>query len=196
MKLPMNESEWLTCFDPSPMFFCIENVASQRKLRLLAVACCRRVWECLPEEPSRKALAVLERYADGEATDYELIQADAANQGLHDELEPRYSAMGAVSSAVFVPEDGLEVGIALQLAQAASNWVISAEEWATPDAMLSAYNETAGVKERIFQAHFIRDNTGNPFRNVILTPHGSRPSSRRWPSKCMNPAILTPCRSW
>src|SRR5437016_5659956 len=36
-----------------------------RKTRLLAVACCRTIWDWLPAGPSRKAIEIAELHADG-----------------------------------------------------------------------------------------------------------------------------------
>ena len=44
---------------------------SQRKMRLLGVGLCRRIWDLLPEDTGRRAVEAAERYADGLATDQE-----------------------------------------------------------------------------------------------------------------------------
>src|ERR1019366_975435 len=61
----MTESEWLSCDDPGLMLDYIEKKPSDRKFRLFAVACCRRVWHLLTDERSTKVIAVTEQYADG-----------------------------------------------------------------------------------------------------------------------------------
>src|SRR5947209_16243000 len=72
----MTEADWLACADPEPMLEALYDGASQRKLRLFAVACCRRVWHLLATDDCRQAIKLAERFADGLASEAEL--ADAA----------------------------------------------------------------------------------------------------------------------
>lgn len=62
----MTEQEWLTCDDPAPMLEFLQGKASDRKLRLLAVACCNRASDLFKGDRSVAAdIASLEFRADG-----------------------------------------------------------------------------------------------------------------------------------
>lgn len=78
----MTEAEWLACTDPGPMLAFLKGKASERKLRLFAVACCRKVWHLLSSH-GRAGVEVIERFADNEATPDELakVHREAKNYG-------------------------------------------------------------------------------------------------------------------
>jgi len=79
----MTEAEWLACTDPAPMLAFLRGKISERKFRLFACACCRRIWHLLPGEQLRRAVEVSERYADGRATAAERKTARAAAMQSH-----------------------------------------------------------------------------------------------------------------
>jgi hypothetical protein len=61
----MTESEWNQAPDPHRMIQYIDGSASDRKLRLFACACCRRIWDLIEGELHRRAVEIAERFADG-----------------------------------------------------------------------------------------------------------------------------------
>src|SRR4051812_957202 len=77
----MTESEWLVNDNPTPMWWFIEGTASERKLRLIACACCRRIWHLLTNERSHQFIEAAEKLADG------LISLEAANNLLHHQAD-------------------------------------------------------------------------------------------------------------
>jgi hypothetical protein len=75
----MKEAEWLACGDPERM---INHLPGRRgyarKLLLLGCACCRLVWDQMPDERCREAVRTAEQFADGEVDEVQFTQATAA----------------------------------------------------------------------------------------------------------------------
>src|SRR5262245_14024237 len=74
----MTEAEWGKSKDPEAMLAFLDDRASQRKARLLACGCCRRVWEGLTDPRSRAGVETAEKFADGQARRSALTAAHKA----------------------------------------------------------------------------------------------------------------------
>src|SRR5579883_2624218 len=69
----MTPDKWRTCTRPEPMLKAVAGQASGRKLRLLGCAVCRLAWDLMPDPRCRAAVEAAEAFADGEATEAELV---------------------------------------------------------------------------------------------------------------------------
>lgn len=69
----MTEDQWNSCRDPAEMLDFLRSTGqlTERKARLFAAACCRRM-PLVPEEDAQTKIDVAERYADGLASSAEL----------------------------------------------------------------------------------------------------------------------------
>ena len=80
----MTEAEWMACADPQPMLEFLQGKASDRKWRLFAVACCRRIWHLLTDERSRMAVEIAEQFAEGSKNRTDLLSCWAAAEAVID----------------------------------------------------------------------------------------------------------------
>jgi hypothetical protein len=74
----MTEAEWLSCTNPKEMLAFLQLRISDRKLRLFAVACCRRSWQQLTNEALRLGIETAEQFADGLVNQSYRSRVDAA----------------------------------------------------------------------------------------------------------------------
>ncbi|HWG41645.1 MAG TPA: hypothetical protein VN688_02585 [Gemmataceae bacterium] len=84
MALPQTAAEWAAETDVIRMAKCYRGRHWFPKLRLFAIACCRRIWHLIPPGMSRDRVETAERFAMGQATKGELA---AANVGATLEIE-------------------------------------------------------------------------------------------------------------
>jgi hypothetical protein len=77
--MSMDEQQWLSSSSPQEMLDFLRDggKAAERKLRLFAIACSRRLWAQL-EDIARAAMDVAQAYADGQAGPEELRAARLA----------------------------------------------------------------------------------------------------------------------
>jgi len=163
----MTEQEWLDCTDPKEMMEFLFGKTSDRKLRLLGAAFCRRTWRFLPAGACREAVGVAERYADGLANDRE--RQDVRKRAAHQPHSARLSVVNAVS-AVFYLNDRTagkrpsSVSSRGAIANAASQKYERNRKKSFP-----LYRAAFRAAERA-EARLIRCVCGNPFRPVRLDP--------------------------
>lgn len=155
----MTESEWLGSGDPAPLLrYLRERHTSERKLRLLACACCRRIWDRLSDPRSRDAVEVAERFADDHATRLELARARTRAVEVCDRRHPPpWAAYWAASVKASGP---------IWNVFAASSAVVP-QPSKYSEADYSA--ELAGDSRR--QVGLVHEVFGNPFRPGRLDAH-------------------------
>src|SRR5689334_12442882 len=138
----MNEAAWLACCDLDVMLGFLRGQISERKLRLFACACLRRIWDLLPDDRCRRTIEVIERCADALASRQELEAAVADAEAV--EAGSRGPARAAARAVV--------------MAWSTAEHACSAAAQASPDP----------PQERRHQAELLRDIIGNPFRLVPI----------------------------
>jgi hypothetical protein len=163
----MDESTWLSCTDTRTMLDALEDQATDRKLRLFACACCRRIWPMLNDERSRQAVLRAEQYADGRATVGELEIAWEAARTEDDGggcQTPRELANDAAAAASYTAARNEQAGAELCsfFAAAAVSRVVDPTFNPNP-----GWNGP-GTTELISQCRLLRDIFGNPFKPVAI----------------------------
>jgi hypothetical protein len=168
----MTELEWLAATDPTPMLAALRDAggATDRRLRLFAVACCRRIWHLLTDEKSRAAIELAESYADGEVTRELLYTAchtaelvvEAANDGI---LDPNES---------YLRLTGLDESSATAAWFASDPGIVQEEDTAFAAAQAARFAKASWDVERQSQANLLRDICPNPFRAVPAIPSSIR----------------------
>jgi hypothetical protein len=171
----MTEAEWLKSTNPKSLLEFLGRNFSRRKLRLFAVACCKRAIHLLTEKDLRndclEALDASERFSDGQIEEGELLQKWRAIFGV-DEVgrETKRSEVRAT------PQINLVSGVS----------VAAGVEWQQGRAELAAHNMILGMRglesrraaaqEKEAQADILRDIFANPFRPTTINPDWLTPN--------------------
>jgi hypothetical protein len=145
----MTEVEWQSSSELMPMIKEVVDHLENRKLRLFAVACCRRAWEHL-DERNRNAVEVAERLADGKATQKERQTAYAARRVV--------DARSLLDTGIMCAHRLTRIA-ATQAPESSALLAAAAETgFANPSAFGAARRRT--VQER---CDLLRDIVGSPF---------------------------------
>jgi hypothetical protein len=169
----VTEPDWLSSESPQEMLAFLRGtgIASERKLRLFATACCRRIWDSWEHySGERRAVEVVERFADGLATAAEVRSAGYASEPIpiggegeggagHNATRlDAWDAASVVARIVWVSLGGQKTYEAEQTGLV---------EPAALDAIRSRTEET----EKRNQARLLRDFFGPlPFREAHIDP--------------------------
>jgi hypothetical protein len=208
----MTELEWLTSVTALPMLEYLRGKVSDRKLRLIACACCRRVWDCFKEEKVPSEVALSERYAECQASKREL---KAARSRLG--ARGGYSAAWAASNALGAILDNVAHRAASNAAQSSIEFrIFLAMEKPNSDRL---HARAASSVEHQKQTGLVKEIVGNPFQSITIDSVWLTATSRTVPkvartiyderafdrlpiladaledAGCDNTAILDHCRS-
>jgi hypothetical protein len=179
----MTEAEWLGCTDPEAMLEVLQGRVSERKQRLFACACCRRILHLLHDDRVRPSIEVIERYADGSANEARPTSARGVAQEALEEVVGRvWDGYAIASEACCVvrnatsrfPEKAARETV-LRAAAALTAEIVGPCSFATPDLVhhVAWHNaHQAGWQSACRElCRLIRDVFGNPFRLPRLTAY-------------------------
>jgi hypothetical protein len=195
----MTEPEWLESKNPQPMLEYLVGRATERKFRLFAIECCRRVQKYIVDPRCIQALITLEENVQASRYDSQFeVAANNARAVWHERLyqvmasivgdelalQAAASSMGTLTglldeptaSAVMaqVQRDPLHRAACAIWVAAGAGDPTDDEDFASLRAeVASAHAAIASgnaFAEEAHQAQIIRDIFGNPFRRTIITP--------------------------
>jgi hypothetical protein len=170
----VTEADWRSSTDIAAMlaFLRATGAASDRKLRLFAVACCWRVWHILRGKRGRRAVKLAERFADGEVVWSALAAAHRAvaySQSLSRPDEDWAASLAQAAAREAAADDAGHAAVhAARYGQAAAERLASAGAGAGPgvrrgrshDAGGRDARECAAAAEQAAQAALLRDVVG------------------------------------
>jgi hypothetical protein len=147
---------------------------SARRLRLFAVACCRRIEPLLGSPLARSALEVAEQYADNRADEPELV-------AIHTALETEIKRMADPFTAKY--RAALAVHITTWSPNFLPRWAVAAAVEAANARMYAAYENDPAARatwattgravratEAAAQCDLLRDIVGHPFHRLHSNP--------------------------
>jgi hypothetical protein len=192
----LTEAEWLSGSGPRALLGHLGDRASERKLRLFDVACCRRISHLLRKGRGWAAVELAERLADGQAS---TAEAEALGASLAPDISARYppdwASVAALNCLSLHPLGPAPELTALSVGMEAFGGQIPSMHQFLQDLLPRLFTlggrasgERGGLRagwdafwaEQARQCDLVRDIFGNPFR-----PVSADPSWRTWNDGCV-----------
>lgn len=161
MGSSMIEAEWLECNSVHLMLSWLNGRVSERKLRLFAAACCRRIWDLIPNDPGRKSVEYAELVADGAGDSARARQLSSYAE---------YAAFHAIDQPKLYQDNALRSAL-LAAGNTLSDYLRSPQDCgaAVANKVVAGMSSSESAWESIFareakhQACLLREIIGNPF---------------------------------
>lgn len=202
----MTEAEWLASSDLRPMVEFLRGKASDRRLRLFAVACCQQL---MPWNQNRRVLEALgraERYADGGLAESTMEKWYQELNRISSEIRREMGGGGNAQTTICWAVGGI------CLPRRYSGFV---DAWQALVNMAGVFGPEFRIRGPAVVRTLLNDIFGNPFRSVTFFPEWRTPTvlalarqmydSRDFTAmpiladaleevSCSDEAILTHCR--
>jgi hypothetical protein len=162
-EVVVTEAEWLACSEPQAMLtFLSQRGRFDRKHRLFACACCRRIWGHFPDERNRDLVAAMEDHPELTFEDFEIHDAAVASSAREQELHGNsaYWVAKALGRSFY------------KMTASVSAAVVSTRVLgiiAPGEQSLGREHAARRAEERAL-AELLRDVFGNPFRVAEFSP--------------------------
>jgi hypothetical protein len=175
----MTEAQWRQCEVPNLMLDAIASKATDRKLRLFAVACWRRVPRISTDDGCSRAVQVAEQYADW------LVHDDVLEQAHESAISRPFAGWGQSQYEILLSRE-MTVPLASGAASGAA-WEVQAKalradrrlqrqarrarrRGAQPEEAEPNDAQAATVEESRQQCALLRDMFATLFRSVVIAP--------------------------
>jgi hypothetical protein len=170
----VTEKRWAVSTNPVSLLKHLTDSMSNRKRRLLCVACCSCVLHLLVHKQCRKALALAERFADGKATEDDLESEHECSEDVHSLADAAYQNVSTLDekSNPFTRLSNQERLAALDATEAVYGTVdpclgdSDSEEVGVIGVVSCVVAANRGKLTK--EVALIRDIFGNPFKPVVV----------------------------
>lgn len=182
----MTREAWLATLDPGAVLQrASERKPSERKLRLVSVGCCRRLWEFLHDERSRRAVEFAEEYAERRAATAGPMPVDY----MRTVTAAEERASEVVNAAAVFGRDAAS--------DAAATAAVCLTVWAGADwGALQAVRQTSRLIGRKAPTEVLACVLGIPFKRFTPPASWRTATATSLARQMYESRDFSPCRSW